>query len=433
MQITENSKVKEKLYVEKLENGLTVMIIPKKNTQKKYMMWATHFGSINNTFVAPGDTQQTKIPDGVAHFLEHKMFEQENGTNSLDTLTALGVNANAYTTTDHTAYLFECTDNFYPALDELMDYVQNPYFTDENVEKEKGIIGQEIRMYDDYPQWQVYMNAIKNMYRNNPINIDIAGSIESISKIDKEVLYKCYNTFYHPSNMVMCFAGDFEPEQLLEEVKQRLKPIEPHGEIERIYPEEPEEIVEKEKTQTMEVSMPIFVIGIKDKIKETETKESLVKKHIAIQILLNMTVGKSSKLYKELYEKGMLTGEPYLEYEFAENYAHIAITGQSSNPTEILEKIKEEIKKLKANPIDTNHFSRIKNMIYGNYVREYDDVAEVTRMFVSDYFKGINSFDYIELYEQVTPEYSQKILTDIFKEDKMVISIIKKDSTNANN
>ncbi len=428
MQIIENSKVKEKLYIEKLENGLTIMIIPKKNTQKKYVMWATHFGSINNTFVAPGDKEETKIPDGVAHFLEHKMFEQENGTNSLDTLTALGVNANAYTTTDHTAYLFECTDNFYPALDELMDYVQNPYFTDENVEKEKGIIGQEIRMYDDYPQWQVYMNALKNMYKNNPINIDIAGSIESISKIDKDVLYKCYNTFYHPSNMAMCFAGDFEPEKLLEEVKKRLKKVEPHGEIKRILPEEPKEIVKKEEMQNMEVSMPIFVIGIKDSdFQETENKESLVKKHIAIEILLNMIIGKSSKLYKNLYETGMLTGEPFLEYEFSSNYAHIAITGQSPKPEEILEKIKSEINNLKANHLDKAHFSRIKNMIYGNYVREYDDVAEIARMFISDYFKGINSFDYIELYEQVTPEYAEKVLEDIFKEEQMVISIIKMD------
>lgn len=429
MQIIENSKVKEKLYLEKLENGLTVMIVPKKNTQKKYVMWATHFGSMDNDFIAPEDKEETKIPDGVAHFLEHKMFEQENGTNSLDTLTALGVNANAYTTTDHTAYLFECTDNFFPALDELMDYVQNPYFTDENVEKEKGIIGQEIRMYDDYPQWQVYMNAMKNMYKNNPINIDVAGSIESISKIDKEVLYKCYNTFYHPSNMAMCFAGDFEPEKLLEEVKKRLKDKKPQGEIKRILPEEPVEIVEKKKIQTMEVSMPIFVIGVKDsgKNKEIENKESIVKKHIAIEVLLNMVIGKSSKLYKELYESGLLTGEPYLEYEFSESFAHIAITGQSPNPEDVLEKLKAEIKRMKNEGIESSHFERIKNMIYGNYVREYDDVAEIARMFISDYFKGINSFDYIELYEQVTVEYSKKILEEVFNEESMVISIIKKD------
>ena len=427
MQIIENSKVKEKLYVEKLENGLTVMIMPKKNIQKKYMIWATNFGSIDNKFIAPNDKEETNIPDGVAHFLEHKMFEQQNGTNSLDTLTALGVNANAYTTTDHTCYLFECTDNFYPAMDELMDYVQNPYFTDQNVEKEKGIIGQEIQMYDDYPSWAVYMNAMKCMYKNNPIIIDIAGSIESISKIDKEVLYKCYNTFYHPSNMVMCFAGDFEPEALIEEVKKRLKPTEKHGEIKRIYPEEPEQIVKKENTQNMEVSMPIFVIGIKDVIDNKNcTSSSIVKKHIAIEILLNMLIGKSSKLYKELYEAELITGEPYLEYEFSKQYAHVSITGQSNNPKKVLEKFEAEIKKMKENDIDLAHFQRVKNMIYGNYVKEYDDVAEICRMFVGDYMKGINSFEYIEEYEQVTPEYTKQVLEEVFKEDKTVLSIVEK-------
>ena len=427
MQIIENSKVKEKLYVKKLENGLTVMIMPKKNIQKKYMIWATNFGSIDNKFIAPNDKEETNIPDGVAHFLEHKMFEQQNGTNSLDTLTALGVNANAYTTTDHTCYLFECTDNFYPAMDELMDYVQNPYFTDQNVEKEKGIIGQEIQMYDDYPSWAVYMNAMKCMYKNNPIIIDIAGSIESISKIDKEVLYKCYNTFYHPSNMVMCFAGDFEPEALIEEVKKRLKPTEKHGEIKRIYPEEPEQIVKKENTQNMEVSMPIFVIGIKDVIDNKNcTSSSIVKKHIAIEILLNMLIGKSSKLYKELYEAELITGEPYLDYEFSKQYAHVSITGQSNNPKKVLEKFEAEVKKMKENELDLAHFQRIKNMIYGNYVKEYDDVAEICRMFVGDYMKGINSFEYIEEYEQVTPEYTKQVLEEVFKEEKTVLSIVEK-------
>lgn len=427
MQIIENSKVKEKLYVEKLENGLTVMIMPKKNIQKKYMIWATNFGSIDNKFIAPNDKEETNIPDGVAHFLEHKMFEQQNGTNSLDTLTALGVNANAYTTTDHTCYLFECTDNFYPAIDELMDYVQNPYFTDQNVEKEKGIIGQEIQMYDDYPSWAVYMNAMKCMYKNNPIIIDIAGSIESISKIDKEVLYKCYNTFYHPSNMVMCFAGDFEPETLIVEVKIRLKPTEKHGEIKRIYPEEPEQIVKKENTQNMEVSMPIFVIGIKDVIDNKNcTSSSIVKKHIAIEILLNMLIGKSSKLYKELYEAELITGEPYLDYEFSKQYAHVSITGQSNDPKKVLEKFEAEIKQMKKNDIDLAHFQRVKNMIYGNYVKEYDDVAEICRMFVGDYMKGINSFEYIEEYEQVTPEYTKQVLEEVFKEEKTVLSIVEK-------
>lgn len=424
MQIIENSKIKEKLYIEKLENGLSIMIIPKHNTTKKYVMWSTHYGSIDNKFIIPGEEKETSVPDGVAHFLEHKMFEQESGKNSLDTLTELGVNANAYTTTNHTSYLFECTDNFYPALDELMDYLQHPYFTDENVEKEKGIIAQEINMYNDYPEWEVYMNAMRAMYYVHPVNIDIAGTVESINKIDKEVLYTCYNTFYHPSNMVMCFAGDFKPENLIEEVKKRLLPKEKKGEIKRIFEKEPENIVKKEETKKMEVSTPLFAIGIKENIKENLKEEELIKKHIAVEIILNLAIGKSSKTYKNLYEKGLLMNEPGLEYEFDSNYAFVLISGKSKEPKEILNSILEEIKELKQNGINEADFERIKKMLYGNQVKEFGDVQDICRMFVGDYFKGINSFNYIENYQQITVEYTMQILEEIFKEENTVISII---------
>lgn len=427
MQIIENLKVKEKLYIEKLENGLTIMIMPKKGTSKKYAMWATNYGSLDNKFIVPGETQVTKVPNGVAHYLEHKMFEQESGKNSLDTLTELGVEANAYTTTNHTAYLFECTQNFYPALDELMDYVQHPYFTDENVEKEKGIISQEIMMYDDYPEWEVYMNAIRCMYEKNPITIDIAGTVESIKEIDKEVLYKCYNTFYNLNNMVMCVVGDFEPEKLLEEIKKRIvKPNENKGEIKRITEEEPKKIVKKEIEKQMEVSQSLFVIGIKDvNFEETKTEEELIKKHIAIEILLNMLIGKSSKTYKTLYEQGIIMSEAYMEYEFEKTYAHIAITGQSKKPKKVLEMLEQEIKILKEKGLDKKHFNRIKNMIYGGYIKEYNNVSSIARMFMSDYFKGINSFNYLEYFDEVTKEYAEKILKEVFKEESTVISIVK--------
>ena len=314
MQIIENLKVKEKVYMEKLENGLAVMVIPKKDVLKKYLIWGTRYGSIDSEFIVPGEKEKTQVPMGVAHFLEHKMFEQENGTNSLDVLTALGVNANAYTSNDHTAYLFECTENFYEAMDELMDYVQHPYFTDENVEKEKGIIGQEIKMYDDYPDWRVYYNSLEAMYHNNPVKLDTAGTIESISKIDKDVLYRCYQTFYHPSNMVLVVCGDFEPEKMIEEVKKRLIPNKQTGEITRIYPTEPEEIVKEKVEQTLEVSQPLFTIGIKDKpeICGVENKNVMIKKQIAIEILLNLIIGRSSALYQELYQNGILYAQPSL-------------------------------------------------------------------------------------------------------------------------
>ena len=422
MQSIENLNVKEKMYIEKMKNGLTVIIVPKENTNKKYAIIGTHFGSIDNEFIIPGEEKNTKIPDGVAHFLEHKMFEQENGKNSLDVLTALGVNANAYTTNNHTAYLYECTDNFYEALDEFMDYVQHPYFTDENVEKEKGIIGQEIMMYDDYPDWKVYLNALECMYHKNPVKLDITGTVETISHIDKEILYKCYNTFYNPSNMAMVISGDFEPEKLLEEIKKRLIDKKANGEIKRIFEDEPKEIVKEKVVQNMEVSQPLYAIGIKDVPAEQKEK---VKKHISIEVLLNLLIGASSELYKELYDMGNCYSTPSIEYEFDKNYAHILIIGQSTEPEKLYNMFKEEVRKFIQNGVNEKDFERIKKMIYGEYVKEYDDVVNISRMFLSDYFKGINSFDYLEEINTINVEYLNQVLKDVFNEKNMILSVVK--------
>ena len=422
MQIIENLKVKEKLYIEKLENGLTVLIIPKPGLLKKYIIWGTNYGSNDSTFIVPGEKEETVVPEGVAHFLEHKMFEQESGINSLDTLTALGVEANAYTTNDHTAYLYSCTDNFYEALDEFMDYVQHPYFTDENVEKEKGIIGQEIMMYDDYPEWQVYLNTMKAMYHNNPVKIDITGTIETISKIDKDILYKCYNTFYNPSNMAMVICGDFEPEKILQEVKNRLVKKSANGEIKRIYPDEPETIVKDKIEQKMEVSQSLYSIGIKDVVADEKEK---VKRHIAIEILLNVLFGKSSKFYQELYSDGTIFGTPSIDYEFTNKYAHAIISGQSNYPEKVYEKFKAEAEKTISNGLNKDDFERIKKKIYGLYVKEYNDVEDISKMFLADYFKGINSFEYLEQIDLVNIDYTNQIAKELFNSNKMVLSVIK--------
>ena len=420
MKVIESLKIKEKIYMEKLENGLTIMIVPKNTTNKKYVIFGTHFGSIDNHFIMPNTKEEVSVPDGVAHFLEHKMFEQENGRNSLDVLMALGVDANAYTTNNHTAYLFETTENFYEALNELMDYVQHPYFTDENVEKEKGIIGQEIGMYDDEPGWRLYMNALDCLYHDNVIKIDIAGTVESISKIDKDVLYKCYNTFYNPSNMVMVVCGDFEPQRMLEEIKKRLVEKPKQGEIKRIYAQEKKEIHMPYKEDTMEVSSPIFMVGFKDEIEE----KNKVQRHIAIEILMNMLIGKSSPLYQKLYNEGLLMNQPDLDYEFSNDYAHVLIASQSKEPKKIQEELLKEIKRLQEN-FDEAHFNRIRKKIYGDYVAEYNNVADISRMLLSDYFKGVQTFDYIEQFSTVTLEYTRQILQEVFDEKRCILSVIK--------
>ena len=423
MEVIENKYIKEKCYMQKLENGLQVIIIPKKNIQKKYILWATHCGSIDNKFIDYETKKEITIPDGVAHFLEHKMFEQKNGVDSLYTLMALGIDANAYTTNDHTAYLFECTNNFYEGLDELMDYVQNPYFTDQNVEKEKGIIGQEIQMYDDDPGWQLYMGAMDCLYENNPIKIDIAGTKQTIAKITPEILYTCYNNFYHPSNMVLTVVGDFEPEAILSEIEKRLKKGQDREKIQRIYPEEKQEINHKYAEKKMEVSQPIFMIGIKDQ--KTNKAEDVVTKHIAIEIILNMIAGNSSKLYSKLYSEGLLMSEPDFDYEFSKEYAHVLISGQSKDPKKVYEEILKEIENMKKQPLNKEQFERIKKKIYGNYVTEYNGVADIGRMFVSDYIKGINSFEYLDKFNRIDESYIKQILNNIFVEEKTILSVIK--------
>ena len=423
MQVIENLKIKEKVYIEKLSNGLTIMIIPRNNVKKKYIIWGTHYGSNDNKFIVPGETEVTEVPKGVAHFLEHKMFEQENGRNSLDVLSALGVEANAYTTNNHTAYLYECTNNFYKALDEFMDYVQNPYFTDDNVEKEKGIIGQEIMMYDDYPEWKVYLNALEAMYHTHPIKLDVTGTIETISKIDKEILYKCYNTFYNPANMCMVVCGDFKPNEILEEIKKRIIPKKASGDIKRIFEKEKDTIVKEKICAEMDVSIPLFTIGIKCKPK---SKEHRVKDIIAVDILLNMIIGESSSLYQKMYKKRNLLKIPSFEYESLDDYSHILISGVSNDPDEFYKELKNEINKMKQSGLNKEDFIRTKKMIYGEYVKGYNDIDCIARNFLSDFMKGVNSFDYLEEIDSVDLEYVYQILQEKFDEKKMVFSVVKK-------
>ena len=419
MQILENSKIKEKLYIEKLDNGLTIMVLPKK-TRKKYIVWSANFGSIDNKFYSQSETELTTVPDGIAHYLEHKLFEQENGKNSLDVLTSIGVEANAYTTNDHTAYLYECTDNFDEALDEFMDYIQHPYFTDENVEKERGIIEQEIMMYDDYPEWSVYINAMKAMYKNNEINIDVAGTKETIAEIDKDKLYKIYNSFYYPNNMVMVLAGDFEAKEILEKIKSKVI-MKNTEEVKRVYNEEPEEIVEKYVQKEMNISMPILLIGYKD----NDLKENKVRKDIAIEILSTILFGKNTEFFKKLYEQGKLITNPSTNYEFSKTFAHLLIQVQTNFIEDVIKEIDMQIENVKKNGIKDEDFKRAQKAVYGSYIKDYNDVSNIASMIVADYFRNINSFDYFEEFKSVDKTYVEKILRELLVENKKVISVIK--------
>lgn len=420
MRIIENKTVKEKAYFDELENGLKVIIIPKENTNKKMAIIGTKFGSIDNNFINPKTKTETSIPDGVAHFLEHKMFEQADGTNSLDNLTAIGAEANAYTTNDHTAYYFETIDNFEPAFKELLNYVFHPYYTEENVEKEKGIIAQEIKMYDDDPISKVFLNALQCMYNACPVRIDVAGTVESINKITKDTLYDCYNTFYHPSNMVLAVCGNFDPEYILKLIKESMEVVERQEKIQRIYPTEKNEIFQKEKIEKMEVSIPAFVIGIKDEVEKTD----IVKKELILNIILNCIFDENSKLFKELYENGLIISEPDLEYEYSDIYSHMMIFSSSKDPETVYKRFKEVVKETMLNGINEQDFNRTKNKIYGRLITSYNSSAQIARIFMRDYLNDIITFDYVEKWKEITLEDVNTMLKNKFKEEKMVLSVI---------
>lgn len=421
MEILENKTVKEKAYLEELENGLKVIIVPKENTNKKMAIIGTKFGSIDNHFINPKTNEEITIPDGVAHFLEHKMFEQADGTNSLDNLTAIGAEANAYTTNDHTAYYFETIENFEEAFRELLNYVFHPYYTDENVEKEKGIIAQEIKMYDDDPISKVFLNSLKCMYNSCPVRIDVAGTVESINKINKETLYHCYNTFYHPSNMVLAVCGNFKPEYILNLIKENIPYYEKQEEIKRIYPSEQEEICKASMQEEMEVSIPAFVIGIKDEVEKTD----IIKKELIINIILNCIFDENSELFKELYEEGLIITEPDLEYEYSDIYSQISIFASSKDPEKVYEKFKQTVKEKNENGINEKEFVRTKNKIYGRLITSYNSPAQIARIFMRDKLNNINTFEYIEKWKDIKIEDVNKMLKDKFKEEKMVLSVVK--------
>ena len=425
-------KLNQKVYYEHLENGLDVVIIPKKGVTNYYATFATHFGSLNYKFKAPGNTEITTVPDGVAHFLEHKLFEEEDGINALDKLSKIGADANAYTTFNHTAYLFTCNSRFEEAFNILLKFVQNPYLTDENVEKEKGIIGQEIKMYDDDPNWQVFFQLLIALYGDkHAVSKDIAGTVESISHITPKVLYDCYNTFYDPSNMVIIVSGDVEPEKILDIIKANVKSQKEKAQIERYYGEISPEVFKTRVEKKMDVSLSMAILGFKDVKAQTlrkagysEDNKDLVKRSVAIEILLSLIAGKSSRTFEELYNEGTLTSAIDCDFTFEEDYAYSSFYVETSNVDRVVERIKEEISYLKENGLSKEDFDRTKKMLYGNFVGMFNDPIYIAKNMTNDYFKGVNTLDYADAYQNITKEYAEEVLREHFDFNNMALSVV---------
>ncbi len=426
----------EKVYFEHLDNGLDVIIAPKKGATNYYATFATHFGSLNYKFKAPGKDEITVVPDGVAHFLEHKLFEEADGINALDKLSKIGANANAYTTFNHTAYLFSCNSRFDEAFDILLKFVQSPYLTEENVEKEKGIIAQEIKMYDDDPDWQVFFQLLTALFGDkHAVSKDIAGTVESISHITPEILYDCYNTFYDPSNMVIAVAGDVDPQKILDKIKSSVKNEKEKPAIERYYGEISQNVFKTKVVNKMDVSIPMAVLGFKDtkaqrlrKAGYSEDNNDLVKRDVAIEILLSLIAGDSSRVFEKLYSDGTITKSIGTDFTFEEDYAYSSFSFESNEVDKVVEAIKSEINILKENGINDNIFERTKKMLYGGFVRNFNETANIARIFVNDYFKGINTFEFVDAYKSIDKAYVEQVLKEHFDFSNMALSVVMPNS-----
>lgn len=421
-----NELLKEEVYYEKLENGLDVYFMPKHGFTKKYAVLATNYGSNELEFVPIGENKKIRVNEGIAHFLEHKMFEQPDGGNAFDKFSKWGANANAFTNFTMTAYLFSATDNFYESLEHLIDYVQTPYFTDENVEKEKGIIEQEIKMYDDDPEWNVYFNTLKALYVNYPVRIDIAGDVDSIYKITKEELYKCYNTFYNPGNMALFIVGDLDKDKVIDVVKnvnhydvERLS-----TEIEKFYPNEPNHINQKEIVAKFPVSMPMFNIAFKDYNVGIKGNE-LLRKEIITEILTDMLFKRGSKLFEDLYMKGLINDNFGGGFSSQIDYGFTIIGGDSKDPRKVKEIILEYIQKYKVEGLCENEFERIKKKKIGNFLKYFDSISFIANNFITYKFKDINLLDYVDVLKSVTFDEVNERLKSHLNEENCVISIVE--------
>jgi len=419
----EYKKYDETIYKYEHNSGLKCIVVPKKGYYKKHATFSTQYGSVDNEFLIPGEKTKTRVPDGIAHFLEHKLFEQKDGS-VMDKFAALGSRPNAFTSFNQTVYLFSCTDLFRENFDLLLNFVQNPYITEESVEREKGIIGQEINMYRDDPGWRVNFNLLDAFYEKHPVKFDIAGSIKSISEITKDTLYKCYKTFYHPSNMVVTVVGDVDHIQVFEQVEKNIQSTQKTSEIVRIFPEESDSLNKKYIEQNMPVSTPLFYTGFKDNNFKLEGYE-ILKYELAVKLLLSMIIGKSSELYTTLYDKGLINSTFETDFSIENSYAYSMLGGESVNPEGVKDSIIKEIRKLQDIGLDPQIFDRLRRASKGRFLRQMNSVESISRSFINLYFKGVTMFDYLDVYDTISFDYITDVFNKHFDIELMALSVIK--------
>ena len=408
-----------------LSNGLKIYICKKKDFSKKIGMFGTKYGSVINDFIDITTRQRTKVPDGIAHFLEHKLFEKE-GANALDLFSKMGVSSNAYTSFDQTVYFFETSEKFDESIAMLVKLIKEPYFTDENVAKEQGIIGQEISMYDDNPNFMVYFNTLRAMYQKNPVRIDIAGTIESISHITKDMLYTCYNTFYSPQNMFFVVVGDVDVEKTIELIEENIKKYEnniPKTEIVTYMEEEPKEIAQKEIVQKMDIYLPQLCIGYKLDLADGK---NIVKNECMVSILSDMYFSKQSEFFEKEYNEGKVNDSIDMQYEGSNSFSHIIISTTAVNIDEVEKDILEYMEKIKNEPIDKELFEIVKRKKIGEMILASDNLSVSYRRIIDSILSDVDVYTDIEMLKSITIEDLQNFLTLLKEENRVTSKIISK-------
>lgn len=403
----------------KHNSGLTIIVFPKYDYSSSYAVFGTNYGSIDTAFRTSESSQVITIPEGTAHFLEHKLFESED-LDAFERFAKTGASANAYTSFDKTCYLFSCSGNFKESLEILLDFVQHPYFTQQTVQKEQGIISQEIKMYEDVPNWQVLFNLLKIMYHKHPVRIDIAGTVDSIAQISDKTLYDCYNTFYNLNNMVLAVAGNTTVDEVLEVADRLLKTSE-NVKVQRTDFDEQCNIVKDYIEQKLSVSMPQFNLGFKENYK---TPKRSLKERICTSILLELIAGDTSPLYKELFSQGLINTSFGSEYFTGHGYASVIFAGESKDPKEVAKRIKEEIKRLRIDGIDELDFQRVRKMLYGRTIMGYNDVDSIANELISCHFEGYELFDEVDVFSSITAADVEQRLMEQMDENLSALSVI---------
>ena len=419
--------LRERYYRMEHTSGLPIYVFPKELTTS-YALFAVNYGSMDSQFQRYGDDVPVRVPDGIAHFLAHKLFENEDGSDSFARFAAIGADANAYTSYDRTAYLFSTTENFDEALEELLRFVTHPHFTDASVKKEQGIIAEEIRMYEDSPWERCFRILLESMYENCPVRINICGSESSIAKITPKLLYDCYRTFYNPANMILAVCGNVTPDEVMAVADRALpKDFLPRT-VERAPFAERAAVVRAYAEDTMQVAKPIFSIGIKDRV-IADDPMSRMRRDFCMALLDEILFSRAGDFYNDLFERGVITPSFGFGYSCSDRFAFHCLSGESDTPEVVLASLKEYLARVRREGLSDEAFERCRRVMYSDEICAYDSSEEIANRLLSFAMDGLDMFSCPDVLQSITKCELEELLATAFDDDCFSMAVIRPQDT----